>query len=678
MSEASPEATVDPAPLPGTAPPGAPSTGRLRSPLESAGAAALWSAVLAVVVFANSVANGFAYDDAHIIQGNYGLHSLANFPAYLMEPYWPGEFGDLLGLWRPGAILAWGLQWAAWGDTPGLFHVVNALAHGVATALVVLLLVRIATVPVAFAAGLLFAVHPVHVEAVANVVGLAEVLSTVFFLGACLLHVDAREEGYGSFRLLGVAGLYLAAFSVKESAVTLPAALFLLDAARGRLAAADLPGYLRRRGLVYVALAAVAAAMLLLRYTVLGSVASPMVALGADLLAHPDVPRIWTLAGIWTHYVRLLVFPVDLSADYTPSVIPIGLAWNPLAISGAVLALGLLALALWAWRGRALGRGRASRRLFGFGVVWFLVTISPVANVVFLSGVLLAERTFYLPSVGFVAAAGWALVRLGEERRRLALGITAAAVLLMAARTWTRTPTWKSTETVFQTLLADYPQSGRSQWVLGDLFFNRGQVSQSLQAYRLAVGLLGGHYQIMVEVGKKLMVAGREDAAVTILMKAWRDHPQFSPAPDFLAVSTFNAGRWAEAERFARAAILLSPANSVLSHALAGSLAQQDELEEAALWRERTIALGEGEHWQQWMSLASLRLALGDSARARSALDSALVRVEPGERGRLMEAFRPFEPPPDVLQDSTQLQDARGGAAPEGVPGMGHNRSNSL
>ncbi|MBW3533918.1 MAG: hypothetical protein KY453_01665 [Gemmatimonadetes bacterium] len=632
--------------------------------------AAALAGLVAVLAFANSLANRFAYDDVHVIVENTALKSLETLPGLIFQPYWPGTFGSALGLWRPGMTAILGLQWAAWDGNPAMFHLVNVLAHAAATVLVVVLVARLSTVPVAFLAGIIFAVHPVHVEAVANVVGLADVLSAALVLAACILHLGAPAHRYGAIRLAGVAALFLAAFSVKESAVTLPAILFLLDAARGRMAPRDLPGYLRGRWHLYATLAAIAVAMLVLRHSVLGSIASALGPLGADRL-EGGIPRIWTLAQIWAHYVRLLVLPLDLSPDYAPNVIPIALGWTLLAAVGALLMLGILVLALWAWRSPPLEEGRTTPRILAFGVVWFGIVISPVSNVFFLAGVLLAERTLYLPSVGAAFVGGWLLVSLYRRRRRVALLATTLVVLFMTVRTVQRNPTWRDNDILFGTMIAQYPQSGRSQWVLGDLFLQAGRLSESLRTYRIAVGILGGHYKLLAEMGQNLMNAGHHEAATRLLLKAWRDEPELAAAPVFLAISHHQRGMWPEAERFGRAAFAADPESEVMAHLLAGSLAQQGEIAEAAVWRQRTIALGEAEHWQQWISLAGLHLALEDSVRARAALDSALARRGEVSRSDILEAYRPFTPAREVLQDSTQLQDARGPDASRDVQESG-------
>ncbi|MDP2957902.1 MAG: hypothetical protein Q8N53_15855 [Longimicrobiales bacterium] len=607
------------------------------SPLTSLRAAAFLTAALAVLVHANALGNDFAYDDIHIITENTDIQRLDSLPGALAKPYWPGRYGEQLGLWRPTTTLALGLQYAVAGENPMLYHVVNVVLHGMATVLVVLLLAELMSLPAAFAGGLLFAVHPVHVEAVANVIGVAEILPAVFYLLACLVHL--RSPGRtGWLRALAVGVLYALAFGGKESAVTLPGVIFLLDAARGRLGFAELGGYLRDRWRAYAVLVAVAVALLWARVEVLGSIAHPFGPLGADLLS--EIPRIWTLAEVWSHYVRLLVFPMDLSSDYSPNVIPISLGWNAANLVGLLLALAILTGVLAAWRREAMAPGRDSARAAAFGVVWFLVTISPVSNVLFLSGVLLAERTLYLPSVGFAAAAGWVVVRLARDRRRFAWGAVAVVVALMGWHSWKRNPTWRDNLTVFGTMIEDYPYSGRAQWVLGDLFFQRGRPEQGLVSYRAAINILGPHYQLITEISKKLIGAEYYDAAERLLLYSWREHPEFSVAPGLLAVIASERGDAEGTERYCRLALALDDEDAVRHHLLAWALAEQGRWGEAVEARKGAIAEGEGDYWQQWVSLAYLQAYAGDTLAAEVALDSARVKAVTRSGRRQVDSLR--------------------------------------
>jgi len=317
------------------------------------GRAALLAAAVAAAVYANALSNGFAYDDVHIVVNDEALGSLASLPERLVRPWWPDEAaGRDLGLWRPVSTAALAVQRAVVGLEPLLFHAVNVGLHAVVTGLVVLLAGALVGVPAALAAGLLFAVHPVHVEAVANVVGIAELLSAIFYLGACLLFVRRTgggaptsscpgrggDEGGGAPGLsagavLAICALYALAFLAKESAVTLPAALALLDLTRRPVSLSCLRGRLAQRAPLLVALGVTVTAFLALRLLVLGSVASSRPPLGAHLLE--EIPRIWTLGVIWFEYLRLLFVPLSLSVDYSPDVIPVLTVWTPRAVTGS-------------------------------------------------------------------------------------------------------------------------------------------------------------------------------------------------------------------------------------------------------------------------------------------------------------------------------------------------------
>ncbi|MGY8778884.1 MAG: hypothetical protein ACKVIN_12300, partial [Longimicrobiales bacterium] len=455
-------------------------------------AAYLCVGLLAGLIYANSLPNEFAYDDHPIVLNNSSVHSLADLPAALVSPYWPGGYGRELGLWRPVTTALIGVTWVAGGGSAFVFHAVNVVGHVVVSLLVLALLFQLLSYAAAFAAALVFAAHPVHVEAVANIVGVSEIVSAIALLSACLVHVRSGKRSSWRAALL-IGALYAFGFGAKESAVTLPGIILLIDAARSRL--------------------------------IIGSLASPFAPVGAEMLE--EIPRIWTLSEIWTHYVRLWVFPLDLSADYSPGVIPISLGWGAANLTGLLLSLLVLGISLVAWRRPDLAKGVDTGKTAAFGVVWFVITISPVSNTLFLSGVLLAERTLYLPSVGLAAATGWVLVRVARHHPRWAWVVLIVALLASSVRVVTRNPDWKDNPTIFTVMMRDYPHSGRSQWAMGDQFLARGQVSEGLRSFRRATDLIGTNYTMMLNIGERLMALERYAAAESLVRHAAAETPQF-------------------------------------------------------------------------------------------------------------------------------------------------------
>ncbi len=609
------------------------------SPLRSVRSAAFLAGAAAVLLSANSVLNDFAFDDRLIITANTPIQDLSTLPEALVSPYWPNEYGRDLGLWRPVATAIYGIQWAAWGENPAMFHVMNVVLHGVVTALVVLVLAELAPLALAFVAGLLFAVHPVHVEAVANVVGLAEVLSSAFYLGACLVFLRAGQR-IGLRRGTAITLLFVLAFLTKESAVTLLGVLFLLDGARDNVDFRDVLSYVRRRWAIYVSLTAATGLILIGRYAVLGSVASPLAPLGAALL-QDDVPRIWTVASTWPHYFRLLFFPLDLSADYGPAVIPLAFDWTASGVLGVFLVLGTLALTLRLWGTETLGVDRTPPRLFSFGVLWLVITLSPVSNVLFLSGVLLAERTFYLPSLGFVALLAWIGGELYKERRRVAEGALIVVLMLMSVRTVTRNATWRNNLSVFDTLIREHPESGRAQWLVGDAQYMVGNKKMGNAAYRITISLLNGSYPLLAELGRRFIVNGQTEAAKALLLRAWDEYPDKGIAPQLLA-GIYHAERdYPSAIEAAEAAIAYyGPQDFRSNHLLASSLAAEGRWEESVQARRQTIEAGEGHRWQQWFWLAEAYAQTGDTIRALEALDSARTKVRPPEEPGQIDRFQ--------------------------------------
>ncbi len=599
--------------------------------------AAMVAALLGVLAYANSIANDFAYDDRLIVAGNGDIHRLGTLASTLTEPYWPNQYGQQLGLWRPVTTLVHGLQWALWDGDPAGFHAVNVLLHGLASGLLVFLLGHLMPPAAALTAGLLFAAHPVHTEAVANVVGMAELLAAALYLGACAVAVRAP----GRMRpgpLLGVLCLYLLATLAKESAVTLPGAVLLLDCARRDVRLSQIGRYLKERGPLHAALAAVACLALAGRVAVLDGVASALPPLGAEALASGEVPRVWTVLGTWPVLLRLLFLPLDLSADYAPGVTLLARGWTPESALGLGIGLGALGVAWATWRTGGMTPSRLAPRSAGFGVLWFVITIAPVSNLPFLTGVLVAERTLYLPSAGYCAAVGWMLAGLCRERPRAGAALLAVVLLFFLFRTVDRNPAWRDNATVFATLIREHPESGRAQWVLGDMHFARGNHREGLAAYRRAIGLLGASYPLLAEVGRRLNAAGYERAGEHVLRSAWRRHPMFELAPARLAILYDRQGRWHLAEEAARAALDADPTNPIHAHILARALRVQGRLAEAIEARRTVVRLGET-HPRQLEWLAELerehaRSGEGAAAGAPAAVSNRGVGNQPKDQSR--------------------------------------------
>ena len=179
--------------------------------------------------------------------------------------------------------------------------------------------------PAALAAALLFAVHPIHVEAVASVVGRAEVLATLFAVAAALLYrahgrADPSPGKSRSVLTVGVLAAVLLALASKESAFATPGLLLLMDWAGAREEGVPAATRFRRHAGLWGTTVLLTAAWLVLRARILGGLAGDYPAPG--LGGTTAWQRVLIMLPLVPEYVRLLLFPARLSADYSPNFCP--------------------------------------------------------------------------------------------------------------------------------------------------------------------------------------------------------------------------------------------------------------------------------------------------------------------------------------------------------------------
>lgn len=335
------------------------------------------AALAAVAVYWNALGNGFAMDDVPLVRDNPSLASLASIPHLALAPYWEVQ-GEHYGLYRPVTTISLALNRAATGPGPRGFHLGNVLLHAAVVALAWYALRGSSTFyGTAWIGALLFAAHPLHAEAVANVAGRAELLSALFALAAWLAHRSGRR--------IVAAVLFLGAILSKEGAILAP----LLFAADDRLREEHPP-----RLAAYAPYAAALAVMALLRIAALGphQAAEATVALDNPAAAAGVLPRVLTALWVQVKYVGLLLWPHPLSSDYSFDAIPVVRSLlDPRALVGVVAAcVGVAALA-WGWK---------RSRPVALGMLVWIVFFLPASNLLFATGTLMAERLAYLPSLG--------------------------------------------------------------------------------------------------------------------------------------------------------------------------------------------------------------------------------------------------------------------------------------
>lgn len=509
-----------------------------------------WRAQLLVagavlVASATSLRNGFAYDDDPIIRDNPRVHAIASPATLVRESYWPSGIGG--GLWRPGTIFGFELQWALGRGRPLVFHLGSLLLTiGGALGVLALLGTLVAPLP-ALLGALLYAVHPVHSEAVANVVGQAELHVALATAWAAVLYLRARRHA-GPVPIgasLAMALLSLWACLCKEQGVLLPAMLGLLE-----LTVVDdaTPWRERVRRLVPTfgllgasVLLAVVARQQVLEGDLAGPVAWPLRGLDAGA-------RLRAMLAIVPTWFRLLLWPMHLRAEYNPpsfGLVP-ATPWPSLVGVSLLAALACVALVL---------RRRAPA--VTLGIAWLALALLPVSNVLVPTGIVVAERTMLLPSVGVcVAVAGGAAALPGRiaPGRIGGLALAVLATVLLGAFAWrsaTRMPVWRSTGTLFSAMVVDDPASYKAHFHHGEYLAAYGDTTMALREMRTAWELWRGDARMLEEYGQLLRARGRCDEAVPVLQRALALDGDRIKARNRLYFCFLRLGRYPEARAVA-------------------------------------------------------------------------------------------------------------------------------
>ena len=518
-------------------------------------------ALAACVVYSNTLSYGAAWDDSRIVLASGATQGVSEIPAMFRHPL-SRDVPVGRSPYRPLTAISYALDWTLGGGEASFFHWTNVALHALVSGLVVLLLFRLgATTLAAALGGVVFAVHPVHVEAVANIAGRSELLVGLFGVTAAVIYAGPRR-GLGLLRALAILLLVSAAMLSKEHGIMLPAVLVAVEALRPGAEGNALRRVIARWPL-WTGMSVVGVGYMLARRAVLGAFTTADMAPFIAVLT--PWQRVTTAVANWTEYARLHLFPLDLTVDYGPAVIvpstPADFAfWSGLATAGLAVGWGV-----WAYRHHRLGT---------LGLAWFAIVLLPSSNLIVPIAQWMAEHFFYLPSVGFsmavAALAMWARERLGGRELRMASAGALLAVMLLAARSWTRNQTWVDSGTVIATLVTEHPEAFRAQWFVGRLYFEQGRVEEAFAALDSATTLQPNAIELPIERAEWLLRLGRNEEAE----QAMRELPfgRHADREAHLVRALVAQDRAAAADSALVAARQAFPANPRLA-ALADSLA---------------------------------------------------------------------------------------------------------
>lgn len=498
--------------------------------------------IFAVAIAASiaGVSNDFVQDDLPIIRDNPATHDPTDYRTIFTEPYWPEGFQR--DLFRPLTTWTLSLQWAVSDGSTRPFRILSYLLKALVSLAAFSLFLRVLPFSIAFAVALLFAAHPVHVESVAMAVNQAELWVALLTILMVRGYIDARRRGSlstGDWLALG--GFYLLACLFKEHAVIIPGLLLLTEYSGLIGQRPTQPDRTIWTG--YAWLGCIGAGFLGMRSWVLNDFVGSFTA--EALREQGIVGRTLTMLQVVPEWIRLLVWPARLLPDYSPSVILPAATWGPsqslgVAILGGVLLLG------WTMRTAA--------PTVLFGIAWFAVAIFPVSNILIPTGIVMAERTLFLPSVGaMLACGGVCQVLLGspdaarDRRQALLCALCGLLIFLGIGRSASRHREMRTQETYWEHGIQDAPLSYRAWHAYADLQWAHGDKRSAIRSYNYALAMYPPAWWIRNDLAVRFQSEGECYPALELFAESLRLQPHQAGARAARIACLLRLGRYPEA-----------------------------------------------------------------------------------------------------------------------------------
>ncbi|MBW1839869.1 MAG: tetratricopeptide repeat protein [Deltaproteobacteria bacterium] len=438
-----------------------------------------------------------------------------------------------------------------WGHLEGLnpfgFHFSNLVYH-VITVLLVFLVINALTdnIRVAFLAALLFSIHPVHTESVAYISGRRDILSTLFYLLGFYFFIRYRSSSRLSYSALFLL-CYLLALGSKEMAVTLPLLCFCYD----MVGTLQITGIEKKAGSFKRIFRAIKGVVVKYRYFYLMFfiaasyftyykvwIKSPSQRhsfYGESILLH-----FLTVFKIIVHYLRLMFYPVNLTADYSYNGFPIASSLFDPAVLTAILILACILYGLW--------RLLITSPLMSLGVLWWFLALLPVCQI-FPHHELMAEHYLYLPSVGLFLFIALVVIKGLEtgKWRTITYSFLCVIVVLFSARTACRNRDWKDSVTLWEKTVKCVPRCLRAQNNLGVWYYNQGRYQKAKERHKLAIRLNPYCAESYNNLGNDYLAGGLYKEAEEQYKRALQLNPDFEKARYNLGIIYIKEGRNEEA-----------------------------------------------------------------------------------------------------------------------------------
>ncbi|MGA0559169.1 tetratricopeptide repeat protein [Larkinella sp. VNQ87] len=541
-------------------------------PLESRPIQWLWAALVGAVgfaLYANTFNHGLALDDiAAITQNLFVQKGIEGIPDLLKTEFW--HFSNIsLGYYRPLALITFALEKEYFNGDPHISHIINGVIYGLTGFGLVVLLQKWLpgrTVLTTLIAGL-FMAHPLHTEVVANIKSRDEMLSFLFITLVMLTYWRFLETRQRSWLVFSAFWMYLTYLSKESSLVGLGLLVIMQYTFAKRnfwQSLVSIWPYLLVTVLFFWQ-----------KKAMIGTLSGNPPVDWANYPYALENTKFLTTFKFFAQYLRLLIFPLHLSYDYSYNVIPSG------KLSDWETLLGLASFGGLAW---LAWKGFWQRTVWGFGLTWMFITMAPGLGFVFFRGGILAERFLYAPILGFVMAVVVGLDLLISKRQNLSengpvlkrygvlIGLCVVIGALFSFRTIDRNKDWKDNFTLFNSGLEYASNSCQVNRHVANEWINKCAVEKDPKQKRVYFNKAIHHLRRSTEIypgfgeaffsiaySYQKLIPNR-DSAVYYYKQAIRASSNYAPAYNNLGVIYQNERRYHLASYFYNMSMMVNPA----------------------------------------------------------------------------------------------------------------------
>ena len=608
--------------------------------------------IISCLCYLNSLWGDFCFDDISAIVENQDLRPETPFVNLFQDDFWgtPMHVDGSHRSYRPLTIFTFRINYLIHGLQPIGYHVVNVLFHAMVTYLFTCFVSQISNgnLSLALISGLLFAIHPIHTEAIAGLVGRAESLSGIFYLTALLIYSKTSNHS-GLIYCLDMAALgftILCSVLSKEVGITVIAVCCVYDALYiekiiilNFLSPTSPTSWLRKYNRILkriILLIILALTILLLRIKINGPGLPSFTSLDNPASNAPFPTRQLTFLYLCFINTWLLLCPSFLCADWTMQTIRlVETASDPRNILTAITFLVYLIFGLW-----SISDNSDDKRIVLMALSTIIFPFIPASNLFFPVGFVVAERILYIPSMGvclLIALGATKLLNHGKFMKYICLVFLGVTCVLYFSKTLTRNWDWSNDYSLFKSGVKINKNNAKLYNNLGHVYENLAQYREAEELFQQASIIQPDDTGSWINLGRVLKLQQRFDEAELALEKALDLMPNitdksqsFRIAPNHLHVY-FNyanllsqhPSRYEEAEHYYKVTLRVRPGMSEAHMNYGNLLIKTGDLESALSHYQKAIEQ-KPDYADAYYNLATTYLRKNDSASCEKYLRKTL------------------------------------------------------